>query len=182
MAGTKENAGRQGGCLPEKKENIAQRLFMKTFMKTSVVAAVALAMTAFGTPNARAWGGWPIAAGVAGGLAVGVAVASANAPVYTYPVYPAYGAYTTYGTYATAPAYITSAPAVQQPPPPVQQTVYQPPVVQTVPPPTVYVQRPAPVYYYSSPVIYAAPYSCLYGHPYVRYGWSYPRRFVYRRW
>jgi hypothetical protein len=39
----------------EKKE--IQRLYMKTFMKTSVVAALALAMAAFGTPNARAWGG-----------------------------------------------------------------------------------------------------------------------------
>jgi hypothetical protein len=157
---------------------------MKTFMKTSVVAALALVMTTFGTPNARAWGGgWPIAAGVFGGLAVGTAigatVASASTPAcaypaYPYPVYPTYPAYPTYATYP-APAYNIAAPAVQ----PIQRIAAQP-VVQTVTPPPVYVQQPAPVYYYSRPVVYAAPYPYVY--PYVRFGWGYPRHAAYRRW
>jgi hypothetical protein len=137
---------------------------MKTFMKTSIVAALALAMATFGTSNARA-GGWPIAAGVVGGLAVGTAigvtVASANAPVYAYPAY-------SYPVYPPSPA---PALAVQ----PVQ------PVVQAVVPPPVYVPQPAPAYYYSSPVVYAASYP--YGYPYVRFGWGWghPQHFVYHR-
>jgi len=163
---------------------------MKTLMKTSIIAALALAMVTFGTPNARAWGGgWPIAAGVVGGLAVGtaigVAVANANAPAYAYPAYsyPAYPAYPAYRTYAPAPApaYYPATPIVQQVQP-VRQ-VYTQPVVQTVaPPPPVYVQQPAPVYYYSSPVVYAAPYPYVY--PYARFGWGYPHYAYrgYRRW
>ena len=58
---------------------------MKTFMKISSFAGLALAMTTFGAPQARA-GGWAVAGGVLGGLAVGtavgVSVASAAAPVY----------------------------------------------------------------------------------------------------
>jgi hypothetical protein len=170
-------------CGGEEREYM-QGLYMKTFMKTSVVAALALAMVTFGTPNARAWGGgWPIAAGVFGGLAVGTVigatVASASAPAYaypaySYPVYPAYPAYQTYQMYP-APAYNTATPAVQ----PVRQAAAQT-VVQTVTPPPVYVQQPAPVYYYSSPVVYAAPYPYVY--PCVRFGWGHPHHFVYRRW
>ena len=65
----------------------------------------------FGNTNARAWcGGWPIAAGVFGGLAVGTAigatVASASAPTYAYPAYsyPVYPGYATYPAYTTYPA------------------------------------------------------------------------------
>jgi hypothetical protein len=70
---------------------------MNTFMKTSCVAALALAMTTFGASQARA-GGWAVAGGVVGGLAVGTAVgvtvASAAAPVYyAAPVYGAPGYY-----------------------------------------------------------------------------------------
>ena len=150
-------------------------------MKTSVVAALALAMATFGTSNAQA-GGWPIAAGVLGGLAVGTAigatVASANAPTYVYPAYsyPVYSSYPAYATYP-APAYRTVAPVIQ----PVQQIAPQPDVQTVAPSPTVYVQQPAPVYYPST-VVYAAPYPYVY--PYVRFGWGYPRYAYrgYRRW
>jgi hypothetical protein len=154
------------------RNNDIQRLYMKTLIKNSIVAALALAMATFGTSNARAWRcGWPIAAGVFGGLAVGTAigatVANASAPACVYPAYsyPVYRTYQTYPAYP-APGYNTAAPAVQ-------------PVVQTVTPSPVYVQQPAPVYYYSSPVVYAAPYPYVY--PYVRFGWGYPRHVVYRR-
>jgi hypothetical protein len=76
---------------------------MKTFIKTSCIAAVALAMTTFGAVQAQA-GGWAVAGGVLGGVAVGtavgVSVASAASPVYyAYPP-PYYGA----PAYAAAPA------------------------------------------------------------------------------
>ena len=58
---------------------------MKSFVKVSAVAALALAMTTLGAMQARA-GGWPVAAGVVGGVAVGTAVgvtlANAAAPAY----------------------------------------------------------------------------------------------------
>lgn len=140
-------------------------------MKTSVVAALALALATFGTSNARA-GGWPIAAGVLGGLAVGTVVgatvASANAPAYVYPAYP-YPVYSSYPAYRSypAPVYGTTAPVGQ-------------PIVQTMaPPPTVYVPQAVPAYYPRT-VVYAAP--CVY--PCVRFGWGYPR-YAYRgyhRW
>ena len=137
---------------------------MNTIVKTSMAVGLAATMATFGTSNARA-GGWPIAAGVIGGLAVGTAigatVASASAPpAYVYPAYP-YPAYT----------YAAPAPAVQ----PVQPTVVQPvrPVAAPAPA-TVYVQ-PAPVYTYPAPVVYAGPYACgyPYGYPCVRLGWGY---------
>ena len=164
---------------------------MKTLMKTSAVAVLAVAIATLGTSNARAWGGggWPIAAGVFGGLAVGTAigatVASANAPTYVYPTYsypvypPAYSAYATY----PAPAYDTAAPTVQtaQPVQHVQPTPIQP-VVQPVATP-VYVQQPVPVYYYPRTVVYGAPYPYVYPYYYGRAGWGYyPRHFGYRRW
>jgi hypothetical protein len=127
---------------------------MKTFMKTSVVVTLALAMATFGTSNAQARvGGWPIAAGVFGGLAVGTAIGAtvvrAATPVYVYPTY------------------VAPVPVVQ-------------PIVQTVaPPPTVYVQQPAPVYCYPSTAVYAVPYP--YAYPYVRFGWGYSRHVAYRR-
>ncbi|HEY3860292.1 MAG TPA: hypothetical protein VGO59_00255 [Verrucomicrobiae bacterium] len=60
-------------------------------MKTSVVAAAALAVTAFCTPKANAW---PVAAGVRGGVAVGIGMSvpapsayyAAPAPVCAPPV------------------------------------------------------------------------------------------------
>jgi hypothetical protein len=84
---------------------------MKTLIKTSCIAALALAMTAFVPVQARA-GGWGIAGGVVGGLAVGtaigVSVASAARPVYySYPppVYAAPAYYAPAVAYAPAPAY-----------------------------------------------------------------------------
>jgi hypothetical protein len=84
---------------------------MKTFMKTSCIAALALAMTTFGAVQARA-GGWAVAGGVVGGLAVGTAigatVAAAAQPVYySYPAqaYAAPGYYAPAPVYAAAPAY-----------------------------------------------------------------------------
>lgn len=158
---------------------------MRTFLKSSIAGALALGMIALGTPNAHA-GGWPIAAGVVGGLAVGTAigatVAAANAaPVYAYPypAYPTYPAYPAY-SYATvpAPAYNYATPAVQS----VQ------PVQQMVAPPTMYVQTPPPAPAYYGPAVYAAPYPLVY--PYGRFGWGWgwgwrggwgPGRYFYRR-
>jgi len=84
-----------------------QRFDMKTIMKTSCIAALALAMTTFGAVQARA-GGWAVAGGVLGGVAmgtaIGVTVANAAAPAYyAYP--PAY-----YGpAYAPVPAAVPVA-------------------------------------------------------------------------
>jgi len=103
--------GRQGGYLPEKRKNITQRLYMKTFMKTSVVAALALTLAAFGTSNARARS-WPIAAGVVGGLAVGATVAIASAPVYAYPAYPTRLTGLTYPAYAAPVVHLVAPPPV----------------------------------------------------------------------
>jgi hypothetical protein len=86
---------------------------MKTFMKLTIVAGIALAMTTFGTSNANA--------GVV--IAVGLPV---------------------------APVYVRAA-------------------------------IPAPVYCAPAPVVYAAPYRCVY--PYARFGcgWGWGgRHFVYR--
>jgi hypothetical protein len=104
-----------------------ERLDMKTFMKTSCVAALILAAATFGAPKAQA-GGWPIAAGVVGGVAfgtaVGVTVASAQ-PVYYSPSY-----YAPAPVYA--PAYVPAPVAVAAP------YVYAPRVV---------VGAPYPYYY-----------------------------------
>ncbi len=58
---------------------------MKTITKSILAGAVALALVTVGTSQAQA-GGWPIAAGVVGGLAVGTAVgaavANSSAPAY----------------------------------------------------------------------------------------------------
>jgi hypothetical protein len=69
---------------------------MKTITKSILAGAVALALVTVGTSQAQA-GGWPIAAGVVGGLAVGTAVgaavANSSAPAYygyPGPVYPGY--------------------------------------------------------------------------------------------
>jgi hypothetical protein len=81
---------------------------MKTFMKISCVAALALAMTTFGVPQARA-GGWAVAGGVLGGVAVGTAIGAsvaASAPVYYAPPAPAYVAPSYY-----APAAVAVAPS-----------------------------------------------------------------------
>ncbi len=84
---------------------------MNTFMKTSCVAALALAMTTFGAMQARA-GGWAVAGGVLGGVAVGTAigvtVANAAQPVYYAAPGPVYGApayCAPAAVYAPAPAY-----------------------------------------------------------------------------
>ncbi|HTA30697.1 MAG TPA: hypothetical protein VK731_09425 [Candidatus Cybelea sp.] len=83
---------------------------MKTLMKLSCVAAVALALTSFGAPQAQA-GGWAVAGGVVGGLAVGTAigatVATAATPVYYTAPGPGYAAPSYYAppVVAVAPAY-----------------------------------------------------------------------------
>jgi len=99
---------------------------MKTFVKTTIISATALAMTTFGVPQARAHG-WAVAAGVLGGLTagtiIGASVASAATPVYySYPapVYytPAPAAavapaalppYAGYASYASSPTYPAAA-------------------------------------------------------------------------
>src|SRR5580700_8819301 len=73
---------------------------MKTFVKTACIAAVALAMTTFGTFQAGA-GGWAVAGGVVGGLAVGTAVGATIATAAAQPAYYPYG-----------PAYCAPAPVV----------------------------------------------------------------------
>jgi hypothetical protein len=97
-------------------EKNEQRLYMKTFMKISCVAAVALAMTTFGVQQARA-GGWAVAGGVVGGLAVGTAigatVASAATPVYYTAPGPVYAAPTycaPVAPYYVAPRVVYTAP------------------------------------------------------------------------
>jgi hypothetical protein len=57
---------------------------MKMFMKISCVAALALVMTTLGASKARA-GGWVVAGGVSGGVAVGTAGVAVSAPVYCAP-------------------------------------------------------------------------------------------------
>ena len=62
---------------------------MKTLMKLSVVAAVALALTTLGAPKAEAgvWFSGRVFGGVAVGTAIGVSVAAARAPYYAYSGY-----------------------------------------------------------------------------------------------
>jgi hypothetical protein len=162
-----------------------KRLYMKTFVKTTLIGATALAMTTFGVPQARAHG-WAVAAGVLGGLTagtiIGASVASAATPVYySYPapVYytpaPAVAVapaavppYAGYASYASSPTYPSAAATAPQPPP-------------------VVVQQPAPVYSYPQTVVYAAPYAYPYPYfyPYVRAGyWWGPRYhgYHYRHW
>ncbi len=149
----------------ENLENRTQRTYMKTFMKTATIGALALAMATFGTATAKAGPGWPIAAGVVGGLAVGTAVgatiAAANAtPVYTYP-YPAYPAYPGYAGYpAPAPAVVAPGPQAQvmvAPPAPVAPVVVAGPSVVVG----------APWGYYSHRYVYGGPYA------WGRWGWGY---------
>src|SRR5580658_1333635 len=121
---------------------------MKRFVKTSVIAALALAMTTFGAVQAQAWG-WPVAAGVFGGLAVGTAVgvtvANAAAPVYySYPA-PVYA----------APRYCAPAP-----------------VASYAPGPAVVAVAPGPAYY-GPRAVYSAPY------PYYRAGFGWGPRYYY---
>ena len=86
---------------------------MKAFMKTTVMAAIALAMTTFGAAQARA-SGWPIAAAAVGGVAVGTAVgatiAANSQPVY-YANPPAYYGPSTACVQAPAPIVVAAAPA-----------------------------------------------------------------------
>jgi hypothetical protein len=129
---------------------------MKTFLKTSCVAALALAAMTFGAPQAKAWvGGWPIAAGVFGGVAVGTAVgatvaANAAAPVY-YTAPPAVYATPNYYAPAPAPVYAPAPAAVS---------------VGVVPP-----------YYVAPRVVYGAPYP--YYRPYWRAGYGWGSRHFY---
>jgi hypothetical protein len=123
---------------------------MKRLVKVCAVTGLALSVFALTTPKAQAWGGgWPVAAGVFGGLAVGTcigaAVAHASTPVYVYP--PAV---------AVAPTAAYVAPAVVAAPAP--QIVVAAPVVAA---PVVYA-RPYPYYYYRG-----------YHGPVVRYGYGY---------
>ena len=78
---------------------------MKTFLKTTCIAAVALAMATFGAAQARA-NGWVVAGGAVGGFAVGTAVGATIAtgahPVYAYPP----------GHYAPAPVTVALAAPV----------------------------------------------------------------------
>jgi hypothetical protein len=133
-----------------KETSILRKVYMKTLTKSLIAGAVALALVTVGTQQAQA-GGWPIAAGVVGGLAagtvIGATVASASAPAYygyPAPVYP-------------APAYGYAAP------------VYPGPVV-----------APAPAYY-PRPVVVAAPYPYYYGYPGFRagFGWGPGYRYGY---
>ena len=66
-----------------------QRINMKKLMKVPAVAAVVLTLATAGVSNARA-GGWPVAAGVVGGFAVGAMVGRTVAycpppACYVYP-------------------------------------------------------------------------------------------------
>jgi hypothetical protein len=129
---------------------------MKTMLKNTLVAGLALALTTFGTAQAHAafvpvaplvWGG------VAAATVIGATVAQASAPApYGYPP-PAY--------YGPAPAYRYPAP----------YPVYAP----------VYGRPFAPAYYYPRRAIYAPyPFAYSFGRP--GYGWG-PRggHFYHRR-
>ncbi len=126
-----------------------RKVYMKTLTKSIMAGAVALALVTVGTQQARA-GGWPIAAGVVGGLAVGTVVgasiASASAPAYygyPAPVYP-------------APGYAYAATACPAPVVAVAPVCYPRPVVVA-----------APFPYYGYPGVRAA----YWGGP--RYGYAY---------
>jgi hypothetical protein len=131
---------------------------MKTFMKTMIAAGVALTLVTAGSNQAQA-GGWPIAAGVFGGLAVGTAVGVAVAtshPVYVSPAYPVY-------VPAPQPVVVTVAVPVQ-------------PVVAAAP---VCLPAVSPIYC-PGPVAIGPRWG--YGYPYARVGWGYyPHRYFYRR-
>jgi hypothetical protein len=81
---------------------------MKKLVKFTAVAAVLLTLATAGTANARA-GGWPIAAGIAGGFAAGALVSRAVGP------YPAPGYYAC-PPVVYAAAYGGPAPVVVAPP------------------------------------------------------------------
>src|SRR5271168_3269652 len=101
-------------------------------MKKIILAAVmSLALAGSQVQTAQA-GGWPIAAGVIGGLAVGTAIGASVA----HPVY-----------YAPAPAYYYPPTTYYQPAPAV---TYQAPVVYAQPAPTVVYAQPG---YVAAPVI-----------------------------
>jgi len=99
---------------------------MKILTKISAIGAIALSLMAFTPAKAHA-GGWPIAAGVIGGLAVGtvigatVASAAAPPPYYAYPPV----AYSTPVLAQPAPVYVQPAPVYYYPRP----VVYPYPVI-----------------------------------------------------
>ncbi|HWD20297.1 MAG TPA: hypothetical protein VHB20_13570 [Verrucomicrobiae bacterium] len=125
---------------------------MKRFVKMFAVTGLALSVLTLTTPKAEAHGGFGIAAGVLGGLAVGTAIGvtvahAAPAPYYVYPG-------PTYAYAAPAPQACVQAPVVVAPP------VYAAPVCPT-------------------PVVYAAPYYRPVVR--VGFGWGRPY-YHYRRW
>jgi hypothetical protein len=134
-------------------------------MKKIILAMMLLAFAGSQVQTAKAHGGWPIAAGVLGGLAVGTVVGEsiAQQPVYYAPA-PAYYYPPTIYYYQPAPAttYVAPAPAVGYAPAPA--VVYP------------------PTYYATAPVVsvgigFGRPYwggyyrGYHYGHPYYRGRW-----------
>ena len=87
---------------------------MNAISKMTLSAGLALALTTFGAPQARAGGWWipgAVVGGVAAGAVIGATVAAATAPPYAYapPAYPAYG-YAPYG-YAPSATVVVGSPA-----------------------------------------------------------------------
>jgi hypothetical protein len=126
----------------------------KNMKKIFLSSVLGVALVGSQVSSARA-GGWPIAAGVLGGLAVGTAVGAtvvaANQPVYYYPPQTVYGS----GVVTPAPSYaptyqIQNAPTVPNAPAMNQTPAYAPQVVYAQPAPTVVYSTPA---YYPAPVI-----------------------------
>ena len=73
----------------ERNQHFRRRINMRDLRKIPAVAMVIFTLATVGVSSARA-GGWPVAAGVVGGLAAGTIVgrAVANCPPPTYYVYP----------------------------------------------------------------------------------------------
>ena len=99
---------------------------MKRLVKVPAVAAVMLTLATAGASSARA-GGWPVAAGVVGGFAVGTMVgrAVANCPPpagYVYPRRIYVAPWCAPATVIVAPAPVCCVPA------PVVYPLYYPPV------------------------------------------------------
>jgi hypothetical protein len=141
-------------------------------MKKIILAVTLLAVAGSQVPSAKA-NGWPIAAGVLGGLAVGTAIGAATAPRVYYAPQQVYYPSTTSYAYQPAPA----APAYQYQSAP---AIGNAPTVADAPAVTYYQAAPAPVVYQSAPVVYSAPayYAPLpvfgfgfgFGRPYWGYG------------